>query len=177
MGCCVAVPQCHDQGDKLADEIGIPPLIKEHPSEQASDSYQLNDLRSLEGIAELWSEKLYNQNPRNSGSRLSLQNTLSEKVRGNHTSNALSPITISTYYFVHAPNAEKQPNLLQSHSAPANHTKPPILNTQAVHDVFPRKISEDTDDDVVIDMDLPEFCRNGTLSPGTMYKRYTHRYV
>ena len=36
----------------------------------------------------------------------------------NRSSSRVSPITISTYYFIHAPNAKEQPNLLQSHSSP-----------------------------------------------------------
>merc|ERR1719461_1573201 len=172
MGCCVQMPMDED-GAQLANELEMPKLIQEHPSSQSSssnnsDSYKLNDLRSLEGIATLWSEKLNAQNPRNSGNRrgLSLQNTLSEQIRGNRTFHDESPIAISTYYFIHAPNAEDNPNLLQSHSAPAKVTKPNILAQQAHHDAFPRKISEDVmDEDVVVNMELPEYFGQNTLSP------------
>ena len=117
-------------------------------------------------------------------SKLSLQNATSEKVRGNHTSHHsgshhMSPITISTYYFIHAPNAEDQPNLLSSHSAPAHMTQTSVLqNVASGHDSFPRKISEDTDEDVVDmqlpEMQLPEFNRNGTLSPGNVHFLQQH---
>eukprot|EP01084_Bolivina_argentea_P028075 52217_1 len=71
--------------------------------------YQLNDLRSLEGVARLWSKQ--------TNTKLSfLQKSSSTPVIGNmyNPNNQLSPLAISTYFFHHTP--PNQINLLRSHS-------------------------------------------------------------
>eukprot|EP01084_Bolivina_argentea_P099937 179564_1 len=76
-----------------------------------SPNYQLNDLRSLEGVARLWSKKLQSDTK-----LLLLTPSKSVPIQGNmYTAiNEQSPISISTYFFQHAPR--NQLNLLRSHS-------------------------------------------------------------
>eukprot|EP01084_Bolivina_argentea_P047525 87576_1 len=75
-------------------------------------NYNLNALRSIEGVAHLWSQKIkLLNNSKNKHAKLSESKSL--PIHGNYRK-TLSPMSISTYVFHHTPI--NQPILFQSHS-------------------------------------------------------------
>eukprot|EP01083_Nonionella_stella_P285875 973043_1 len=126
-----------------------------HSQSSQSQLYQLNDLRSLEGVSRIWSNKMKSRTHHPNG-LLKLQPATSVRVKGNHSSNPFAPISISTYYFIHAPNAQNQPNLLHSHSAPPKLTHKALGNLLREHKNNQQKDNTNNNNDNIVELSLPE---------------------
>ncbi len=109
-----------------------------------------------------------------------LHQATSVQVKGNHKHNPFSPISISTYYFVHAPIAKKQPNLINSHSAPPNLSATTFRSSKLKNTNTKQSVDNNNEnnynipsDDCFVILDLPDSSHNGKklslLSPSLVY--------